>query len=58
MNAGMHSHGIAEPQLSLMAWRSASIINRLSEKEIYDIASDKGMIDWISESVVDELVNA
>ncbi|WP_162922435.1 lysine N(6)-hydroxylase/L-ornithine N(5)-oxygenase family protein [Aliivibrio sp. EL58] len=58
VNAGMHSHGIAEPQLSLMAWRSASIINRLSEKEIYDIASDKGMIDWISESVVDELVNA
>ncbi|PQJ85011.1 lysine N(6)-hydroxylase/L-ornithine N(5)-oxygenase family protein [Aliivibrio sifiae] len=58
VNAGMHSHGIAEPQLSLMAWRSASIINRLSEKEIYDITSDKGMIDWISESVVDELVNA
>jgi lysine N6-hydroxylase len=58
VNAGMHSHGIAEPQLSLMAWRSASIINRLSEKEVYDITSDKGMIDWISESVVDELVNA
>lgn len=23
-----------------------------------DVPSDKGMIDWISESVVDELINA
>lgn len=58
VNAGMHSHGIAEPQLSLMAWRSARIINRLAGNDIYDIQSDKGMIDWISESTVKELTEA
>ncbi len=58
VNAGMHSHGIAEPQLSLMAWRSASIINRLIEEEVYDIHSDKGMIDWISESSIRKFVSA
>lgn len=58
VNAGMHSHGIAEPQLSLMAWRSANIINRLAGEALYDIQPDKGMIDWISESAVRELVEA
>jgi lysine N6-hydroxylase len=56
VNAGMHSHGIAEPQLSLMAWRSASIINRLSEEELYDIRSGEGMIEWISASTINDLV--
>lgn len=58
VNAGMHSHGIAEPQLSLMAWRSARIINGLAGKEVYDIQADKGMIEWISESTIKELVEA
>lgn len=50
----MHSHGIAEPQLSLMAWRSARIINQLTGAAVYDIASNPGMIDWISEPKVCE----
>ncbi|MEZ9626855.1 lysine N(6)-hydroxylase/L-ornithine N(5)-oxygenase family protein [Aliivibrio fischeri] len=54
VNAGMHSHGIAEPQLSLMAWRSARIINQLTGTAVYDIASNPGMIDWISEPKVCE----
>lgn len=29
VNFGRHSHGIAEPQISLMAWRSAKILNDL-----------------------------
>lgn len=29
VNFGRHSHGIAEPQTSLMAWRSATILNDL-----------------------------
>ncbi|OEF03959.1 lysine N(6)-hydroxylase/L-ornithine N(5)-oxygenase family protein [Vibrio genomosp. F10] len=58
VNAGMHSHGIAEPQLSLMAWRSAKIINSLAGREVYDIKSDKGLIDWLSAVRVKDLVEA
>lgn len=35
LNFSRHLHGIAEPQTSLMAWRSATIINDLLEKEVY-----------------------
>ncbi len=35
LNFGRHSHGIAEPQTSLMAWRSATVINDLLDKEIF-----------------------
>ncbi|WPU64104.1 lysine N(6)-hydroxylase/L-ornithine N(5)-oxygenase family protein [Peredibacter starrii] len=35
LNFSRHLHGIAEPQTSLMAWRSATIINDLMDKEIY-----------------------
>lgn len=35
LNFSRHRHGIAEPQTSLMAWRSASIINNLLGEEFY-----------------------
>lgn len=35
LNFGRYSHGIAEPQMSLMAWRSGTIINHLLGKETY-----------------------
>jgi lysine N6-hydroxylase len=35
LNFSRHSHGISEPQTSLMSWRSASIINDLSPEPIY-----------------------
>ena len=35
LNFSRHRHGIAEPQTSLMAWRSASIINNLLNEEFY-----------------------
>tara|TARA_B100001971_G_scaffold84647_1_gene78158 strand:+ start:268786 stop:270048 length:1263 start_codon:yes stop_codon:yes gene_type:complete len=37
MNFSMHMHGIADPQTSLMSWRSAIIANNLMEKEIYKV---------------------
>ncbi|WP_428771589.1 lysine N(6)-hydroxylase/L-ornithine N(5)-oxygenase family protein [Vibrio sp.] len=52
VNAGMHSHGIAEPQLSLMAWRSARIINRLAGKRLFDTDSGQGMIEWLTPTSV------
>lgn len=35
LNFSRHSHGISEPQTSLMSWRSASIINDLSPEPVY-----------------------
>lgn len=33
LNFSRHGHGIAEPQTSLMAWRSATVLNSLTGKE-------------------------
>jgi lysine N6-hydroxylase len=35
MNFSRHSHGIADPQTSLMSWRSAKIANQLLENPIF-----------------------
>lgn len=35
MNYSRHGHGVADPQTSLMSWRSAKIINNLKEEKIY-----------------------
>ena len=45
-NAAKHSHGIADPNLSLMAWRSAVIINSLLGEQIYDTAQENSVLDW------------
>ncbi len=49
VNAGMHSHGIAEPQLSLMAWRSARILNRVLGREQFDLTPTPAVIQWRSQ---------
>ncbi|WP_353981521.1 SidA/IucD/PvdA family monooxygenase [Salinicola endophyticus] len=46
VNAGRHSHGIAEPQLSLMAWRSATILNHVAGREVFDLADSDGPVAW------------
>ncbi|MEA1063030.1 lysine N(6)-hydroxylase/L-ornithine N(5)-oxygenase family protein [Erwinia sp. HR93] len=48
VNAGMHSLGIAEPQLSLMAWRAARILNAAHPDKPFDIATTPGIIHWRS----------
>ncbi len=50
VNAGMHSLGIAEPQLSLMAWRSARILNRAHPEEPFELTTTPGVIHWRSKS--------
>lgn len=49
VNASMHSHGIAEPQLSLMAWRSARILNRALGRDWFDLTSTPAVIQWRSQ---------
>ncbi|WP_310621589.1 lysine N(6)-hydroxylase/L-ornithine N(5)-oxygenase family protein [Flexibacterium corallicola] len=46
LNMGLRSHGIVDPQMSLMAWRSAKIINRLMDKEIFETTAGHSLVDW------------
>jgi lysine N6-hydroxylase len=41
VNFGRFSHGIAEPQTSLMAWRSATIINDLFGRTVYPVSPSR-----------------
>jgi lysine N6-hydroxylase len=49
-NSGRNSHGVADAQLSLAAWRSAVIINSLLEETVYDIDPCPSPIRWSSGS--------
>ncbi len=46
LNAGRHSHGIAEPQLSLAAWRSAVIANALLGREHFKLGQLDPIVQW------------
>jgi lysine N6-hydroxylase len=46
LNGARHSHGVADPNLSLMAWRSATIINSLSGRTIYDLNGESSAMNW------------
>lgn len=46
VNAGLHSHGIADPQLSLISWRSAKIINHIVGKPVFELLHTPSVIDW------------
>lgn len=50
VNASMHHHGIADPQLSLMAWRAARILNRVIGQDQFDLSTAPAIIQWRSES--------
>ncbi|EKE4603727.1 NADPH-dependent L-lysine N(6)-monooxygenase, partial [Escherichia coli] len=50
VNASMQTHGIAEPQLSLMAWRSARILNRVLGRDLFDLSMPPALIQWRSGS--------
>ena len=45
-NASIHTHGIADPHLSLAAWRSAVIINSLCGRRVYDTEHVSSAISW------------
>lgn len=47
-NAGRYSHGIADSQLSLMAWRSAHIINAMLGRDHFDLEPHDSQINWLS----------
>ncbi|WP_179381008.1 lysine N(6)-hydroxylase/L-ornithine N(5)-oxygenase family protein [Jannaschia marina] len=48
LNHGRRSHGIVDPQLSLTAWRSATILEDLCGRPIFDALRhpSQGLVDW------------
>lgn len=48
VNHGRYSHGIAEPQMSLMCWRSATIINDLLDRPQFDLLDNLSFVQWQS----------
>jgi lysine N6-hydroxylase len=47
-NGGRYSHGIADPQLSLAAWRAAVIVNSLVGSELYRTEAACSPVQWHS----------
>jgi lysine N6-hydroxylase len=45
-NAAINARGIADPNLSLMAWRSANIVNELAGKKYYSVQDSKDLKLW------------
>ncbi len=45
-NAARHCRGLPDPNLSLMAWRSAKIVNGLAGREVYSLAEASSVFDW------------
>ncbi|MBC7886379.1 MAG: SidA/IucD/PvdA family monooxygenase [Ferruginibacter sp.] len=45
-NGARHVRGVADPNLSLVAWRSAKIINSLAGKKVYDIENESSVFNW------------
>lgn len=45
-NAARHVRGIADPNLSLVAWRSAVILNRIAGTAVYDVEDCGLSVEW------------
>ena len=45
-DAARHMRGVADPNLSLMAWRSAIIANSLLGKTVYEVAGESSALDF------------
>jgi lysine N6-hydroxylase len=45
-NAAINQRGIADPNLGLVAWRSAKIINSVARQPIYDLTENASFVSW------------
>jgi len=45
-DAARHMRGVADPNLSLMAWRSAIIVNSLLGRQVYDVSGESSVFDF------------
>ena len=46
-NAARSQRGISDPNLSLVAWRSARILNSLLDSNVYSDLASQTMVDWM-----------
>jgi lysine N6-hydroxylase len=51
-NAARAQRGVADPNLSLLAWRSARILNALEGRPVYDCAPAESIVDWDDQAEV------
>ncbi|MFD0883333.1 lysine N(6)-hydroxylase/L-ornithine N(5)-oxygenase family protein [Streptosporangium algeriense] len=49
-NGARHTHGIADPNLSLAAWRSARILNSICGNDVYDLDASQSTVSWSGDS--------
>jgi lysine N6-hydroxylase len=49
-NSGRASHGIADPQLALLAWRSAAILNDVLGRSAFALEAAGSVIEWSRQS--------
>lgn len=52
-NGGQASHGIADPQLALLAWRSAAILNDALGRMVFALDESGSLIEWPRRSAED-----
>jgi lysine N6-hydroxylase len=45
-NGARIQRGVADPNLSLVAWRSSNIVNSLAGARIYDVQRQNPLVDW------------
>jgi lysine N6-hydroxylase len=45
-NGARATHGVADPNLSLAAWRSARIINALAGRDVYRVDHNRSALSW------------
>jgi lysine N6-hydroxylase len=45
-NGARHIRGVADPNLSLLAWRSGVIINSLIGEEYYRVSQERSLLKW------------
>lgn len=46
LNAARNARGVADPNLSLLAWRSSKIVNSLVEREVYSVDEAAAPVSW------------
>jgi lysine N6-hydroxylase len=54
-NAARHCRGVADPNLSLMAWRSATIVNSVVGECVYNIDDNNSVFEWQPLAMASEL---
>ncbi len=55
VNGGRTTHGVAESQLSLMAWRSGVILNDVMGRRRFAVEQERDLVRWRSKPADDDL---